>query len=720
MSVRLLLLSCLLACALIPLRAAEDEASDPDTALPDSFILTWPQDPSQGIVALWLERGLAPPGELSGVLPPTIPHLADIVIDGKPEDWGQQGLRLDFLARPDGSRPAAEDLSAAARLGWDEQGLLLLVEVQDAEAIEAETELALWSADGLELFVATDASRRNRIQLALSPGRDQAFAGQIRTQFFDRRPPRHQDDPLRVEAAGGAIDGGWRIELRLPWEQLPVKARNGHRFALQLYVNDRDQHHVDRERDIVCWFPSTDTHGNPGSMHEVILGTAPSPPERGRIIIRNIDEAAGHLELELQGPRELAGHDLTLSSGTAEIGSLRLTAQKTHASALHTVAIASLPSPEILASDADGQFAALSVPLWLLTRPPAARQVQLLDAKREPLHEVASTVERLGRSEWYVHRVKFTKLTAGTVHHLVVDDGRLAFATVPATLSQAQRLAVGGDLRLNDRALALLGQAASWDPLALVLGGNAVANGDSPAAWLQLLRSWHRIGRRSNGEAIPLLLAAGENEVRGEPQDSKHPSPLKTLFGAAAADGRGHWGVIDLSDWASLYLLDSSKAQVIAGPQTRWLERSLKRRGTGRHQIVVYHAPAWPGRQALDVGDDMPQDPRGGRLQRRHWAPLFEQHGVALVLEHAEHCLKRSHPLRGDDQHPEGVVYAGGGALGGARTTAGLEGRPWLNTLAASAHIQRLTLLPEQFLLESLDPQGELLDRWPEGNADDL
>lgn len=58
-----------------------------------------------------------------------VPRLHNIRIDGDPADWGDHGFRISVFASAEGKMPPAADFDAGFRLGWDEQGLLLLLTV---------------------------------------------------------------------------------------------------------------------------------------------------------------------------------------------------------------------------------------------------------------------------------------------------------------------------------------------------------------------------------------------------------------------------------------------------------------------------------------------------------------------------------------------------------------------------------------------------------------
>jgi hypothetical protein len=74
----------------------------------------------------------------------SVPHLDGIVVDSDPADWGDRGFRVDIMTGEDGKILPVDDLDAAFRLGWDDQGLLLLLTVDDDAALEFSDVEELW------------------------------------------------------------------------------------------------------------------------------------------------------------------------------------------------------------------------------------------------------------------------------------------------------------------------------------------------------------------------------------------------------------------------------------------------------------------------------------------------------------------------------------------------------------------------------------------------
>jgi hypothetical protein len=91
-----------------------------------------------------------------------------------------------------------------------------------------------------------------------------------------------------------------------------------------------------------------------------------------------------------------------------------------------------------------------------------------------------------------------------------------------------------------------------------------------------------------------------------------------------------------------LLALDSNR---VDAAQTAWLRRVLGAATDARWRIAVFHHPAY----TCGVY-------RGTRAVRRMWVPLFERHGVQLVLSAHDHNYQRFAPRRGVTY----VVHGGG------------------------------------------------------------
>ena len=55
-----------------------------------------------------------------------VPKLADIKVDGKADDWGDKGFKVETLCDVAGRTRTPDNFSASFRLGWNDQGQLLV------------------------------------------------------------------------------------------------------------------------------------------------------------------------------------------------------------------------------------------------------------------------------------------------------------------------------------------------------------------------------------------------------------------------------------------------------------------------------------------------------------------------------------------------------------------------------------------------------------------
>ena len=100
------------------------------------------------------------------------------------------------------------------------------------------------------------------------------------------------------------------------------------------------------------------------------------------------------------------------------------------------------------------------------------------------------------------------------------------------------------------------------------------------------------------------------------------------------------------------------------------------------------------------------------RADLQRWlVPLFERHGVKLVLTAHEHNYVRSRPLLGGRRHPRGVVYLLAGGGGGALQP--LPPRPSPLTAARGRFFHHLlvSVAGRRATVRAIDTAGRVRDR---------
>lgn len=225
-----------------------------------------------------------------------IPLVEGVAIDGKLEDWAGRGLSIEVLAAARTERRRVDEFDAKARLGWDEDGLLVAFDVTDKTPVESERDTELYTHDSIELFAATRPGSNDSVQFITSPGMDPKYP-EPRQRFYDKRSTLAllKSTPPLVYARK-PVDGGYRFEARLPWALLGTAPKIGSELGLQFYINDSG---ADGDKRKLIWFPQDETHRYSSQMHLVRLSDRASPRVTAATITRYLGPHRAELELAM-------------------------------------------------------------------------------------------------------------------------------------------------------------------------------------------------------------------------------------------------------------------------------------------------------------------------------------------------------------------------------------------------------------------------------------
>ncbi len=202
-----------------------------------------------------------------------IPKLDGITIDGQAADWGQRGFRVELLAAEDGRTKAPADFDVSFRLGWNEEGLLLLAMVQDDVPVESLEPERIYENDSFETFVASkEDGSESYLQVIISPGMDPKTP-EPRVFILDRKTFHPSKAPVR--AARTKVAGGYVLEALYPWSALGVTPKVGAEVWYGFWANDADQ--LDRSFQVL-WAPMTQLGSEIWASHLLRLSDHASEP----------------------------------------------------------------------------------------------------------------------------------------------------------------------------------------------------------------------------------------------------------------------------------------------------------------------------------------------------------------------------------------------------------------------------------------------------------
>ncbi len=244
-----------------------------------------------------------------------IPKIEGIVVDGSGDDWAEQGFRVEFLADPSGRVNPPDDFDVKFRLGWNQQGLLVLAAVRDNVAVERESLSRLWQTDCVEMMVSEHLGSMNRYQLVIASGADPQYKT-VRQKIYDWRHPRYKTSELTAQSGSRVFEGGYFIEVLLPWANLGVEPNPGMELAFQFVANDDDGDAKNSNGSLrVAWFSGI----NPSdrfNMYRLRLSDKPSDAVLFRV---DREIGLGRYEVSVRGSRELVGRAVALRSADKDI-----------------------------------------------------------------------------------------------------------------------------------------------------------------------------------------------------------------------------------------------------------------------------------------------------------------------------------------------------------------------------------------------------------------
>jgi predicted O-methyltransferase YrrM len=249
-----------------------------------------------------------------------VPRVEGITVDGSGDDWADQGFRVEFLTDPDGRALPADDFDVKFRLGWNQEGLLVLAVIQDDIPLEHQRLSQLWRCDCVEIFVSERKGSSNRYSLSIASGADPTYKI-LRSRVHDWRPEDQKDPKITTKAASKVYKGGYGIEVLLPWKNLKIEPTSGLELGFQCAVNDFDGNPRDGSDSLrVGWFPGL-RPADPYNMQRIRLEKKSGPPLLYRV---DREISIGRCEVSIRGSKALIGQPLELRNADGPIAQGKL------------------------------------------------------------------------------------------------------------------------------------------------------------------------------------------------------------------------------------------------------------------------------------------------------------------------------------------------------------------------------------------------------------
>lgn len=302
-----------------------------------------------------------------------LPKVTGVKVDGTVSDWKGQGLVIHALAGENALLRKSSDFQATGRLGWNEEGVLLQVDVTDSTPCEEPDAGRMFQGDSVEFFLMTTDKTASFPQVIASPGRGtptpperNADAAAKEARIKDVSAPRVKTFDYRSIAfkkdapaftpriAVQKTDHGYIMDMLLPWTSIKIKPELGTIVGVRFAVNDSDGPAQQRGG----WVNST-TGAWWGNFPLVRLADKPSAPSP--IAIWGGCDELKSIYVSAIAESQLAGQTIRVLDGAKTLATATLTKDGDRATAQvrlpipPPVPVAAATIPASLTVQLDGQ-----------------------------------------------------------------------------------------------------------------------------------------------------------------------------------------------------------------------------------------------------------------------------------------------------------------------------------------------------------------------------
>ena len=182
-------------------------------------------------------------------------------VDGNLSQWTLYQYPADFVVYGKGEWSDAQDLSAKVMVGWDYNNLYLGVHVIDNRYVQNSSGEYLYLGDSLEVLLDTNlpadfyvnSLSPDDFQLGISPGSPDPGDDPEAYLWF---PRTIKGSRAKVKIAAQDVDGGYDVEVAIPWSVFEVNPLAGQHFGFAFSVSDNDKTTEDLQQSMVSSVPN--------------------------------------------------------------------------------------------------------------------------------------------------------------------------------------------------------------------------------------------------------------------------------------------------------------------------------------------------------------------------------------------------------------------------------------------------------------------------------
>ncbi|MCX7604672.1 MAG: metallophosphoesterase family protein [Bryobacteraceae bacterium] len=225
----------------------------------------------------------------------------------------------------------------------------------------------------------------------------------------------------------------------------------------------------------------------------------------------------------------------------------------------------------------------------------------------------------------------------------------------------------------------------------LIHAGDLINNHDRDEQWGE----WHAASSWVQ-RVIPSMPVPGNHEYgRGPDGQRRLTVNWRAQFTLPANGPEGLEETCYFVDFQGVRLVGLNSNEKLR-EQAAWLDRLLAK-NPNRWTIVFFHHPLYSGARGRD-----------NREVRELWQPVFDRHGVDLVLSGHDHIYTRTRLVRGDGAREGGTVYVI--SVSGAKMYEPDERPQFPKVIAGTQMFQVIRVRGDELSFEARTARGTLAD----------
>ncbi|NMC13575.1 MAG: hypothetical protein GYA34_11930 [Chloroflexi bacterium] len=269
-----------------PLQVATDTPMPTSTLVPTATIPPTTQVPPTETSTSTIEPTVSYEGPNSRPGPSidAIYLYDEPTIDGVLDEWDMDRYYADNVVYGDSQWKGDEDLSANFMVGWDENYLYLAAKVKDDKYVQKSSGKNLFKGDSVQMLIDTVVSKdyyleeldKDDFQLGISPGSPKPGKNSETYLWY---PSAYEGEKKGVKIGSMEIEGGYRIEVKIPWEVFRTDPKKGDHFGFVFSISDNDKSGESIQQSMVSNVARAQLF-NPTTWGDLTLVGAPIPDKR--------------------------------------------------------------------------------------------------------------------------------------------------------------------------------------------------------------------------------------------------------------------------------------------------------------------------------------------------------------------------------------------------------------------------------------------------------